>query len=100
MNPTSLPEAGAVGPTDTETVSGVAPLVGETISQLLLEKGDIVTFTDPVALVICRGCAGAFTPLKVNCEGKALRVELPCAWAVSIQPSTAASTAIRRNRNL
>ena len=70
INPTSVPEAGAVGPTETETVSGVTPLVGLTISQLLLEKVDIVTFAGPVVEAICRACAGAFALLNVSWDGK------------------------------
>lgn len=99
INPTSLLEEGAPGPTETETVSGVTPLAGETISQLLLEKAEIVTFAGPLVEAICKGCAGAFVLLKVSCDGKTV-MELLCARTVAIQHSSAGSRTARRNKDL
>ena len=76
INPTSVPEVGAVEPIDTDSVAGVTPLVGLTMSQLLLEKADTVKFTCPPEFVICNVCAGADAPLKTSCGGKAVS-ELP-----------------------
>ena len=98
-NPTSLPETGAVGPTETETVRGVTPLVGLTISQPLLEKADIVTLACPPGEEICKVCTGAFAPLKVSCDGKTL-IELLCARAESIQHNSGGSRTATRNRDL
>jgi hypothetical protein len=99
MNPTSVPEVGAVEPIDTDNVSGVTPLVGVTISQLLLEKADTVKFAGPPDDVICSACVGADAPLKVSCGGKAVS-ELLCARAVSIEHSRAGSRTARRNQDI
>ena len=70
MKPTSLPEVGAPEPIDTDSVVvGVTPLVGLTISQLLLETAWAVKFTDPFEFVICSACEGADAPLKRSWGG-------------------------------
>lgn len=97
IKPTSVPELGTVGPTDTESVVGVTPLVGLTMSQLLLEKACAVKFRAPVELVICSGCAGANAPLKTSWGGYAVSVEL-CARAVSMEHKTA-SIGARANKS-
>ena len=52
IKPTSKPEVGAVGPTETVTESGVVPLVGETDSQLLFDVVVIDTANWPLVDVI------------------------------------------------
>src|ERR1700757_1253119 len=99
MNPTSVPELGAPGPTDTDNVSGVTPLVGLTTSQLLLEMADTVMFDCPLEDVICRACVGADAPLNRSCGGFAVS-ELVCARAASIQHTSAGSRSAWRNRNI
>ena len=98
MNPTSVPDVGAVGPIDTDNVSGVTPLVGVTINQLLLEKADTVMFTAPLEEVTCSACVGADAPLKRSCGGLAVS-ELFCARAVSMQHTTASNRAAIWNRD-
>src|ERR1700674_738133 len=97
-NPTSVPEVGAVGPIDTDSVSGVTPLVGVTISQLLLENADTVKFTGPFGDVICSACVGADAPLNRSCGGLAVS-ELFCARAASMQHTTASNRAATWNRD-
>ena len=78
---------GAVAPTDTVSERGVVPLLGVTTSQLLVEKGVMVTLAG--ALDVSRSVwDGVVTPdcvLNVSCDGLAARVL--CARAVSKQPS-------------
>ena len=75
-NPTSVPEAGALAPTETDSVSGVVPLVGFTCSQLLFEKAETVKLTGPIDDETCNGCAGPAGPLKVSCGGLTVREPL------------------------
>jgi len=74
MNPTSVPEAGAVEPIDTDNVSGVTPVLGVTINQLLVENADTVMLAWPLADVICSAWVEAEAPLKVSCGGLAVNV--------------------------
>jgi hypothetical protein len=48
MKPSSVDKLESAGFTDTVTCRGVVPLVGVTLSQLLLEVADTATFTDPL----------------------------------------------------
>ena len=97
IKPTSVPEVGTVEPTDTESVAGVTPLVGLTMSQFLLEKACTVKFRAPVEFVICSGCAGANAPLKTSCGGYAVNEAL-CARAVSMEHNTASRvTSVNKN---
>jgi hypothetical protein len=98
MNPTSV-EMGAVEPIETDSVKGVTPLVGVTISQLLVENADIVTLACPLEEVICSACAGADGPLNRTCGGLAAS-ELLCARAVSIEHTRASSRTARRNQDI
>ena len=78
---------GAAAPTETVKVSGVVPLLGVITSQLLVEKGVMVTLAG--ALDVSRSVwDGVATPdcvLNVSCDG--LAVNVLCARAVSKQPS-------------
>jgi len=51
--PTSVPEAGAPLPIDTVSVSGVAPELGVTWSQLVLEYAATLTLTGLIEDEIC-----------------------------------------------
>jgi hypothetical protein len=55
-NPTSVPDAGALAPTETVSKSGVVPLVGLTVNQLLLEKAFTVTLVGPFEDESSRAC--------------------------------------------
>jgi hypothetical protein len=73
-------------PTETVNKTGVVPVLGATTSQLLAEKGVIVTLAGALDVswtiwdrVVTPNCV-----LNVSCEGLAVRVL--CAWAVSKQP--------------
>jgi hypothetical protein len=68
--PTSVPDAGALAPIETVSRSGVVPLEGLTINQLLLEKGITVTLVGPFEEESSKTCAVGVTPvcaLNVSC---------------------------------
>ena len=78
---------GALAPTETVKESGVVPLLGVTTSQLLVEKGVIVTLAGEldVSRTVWDGVVTPDCVLNVSCDGLAVRVF--CARAVSKQPS-------------
>ena len=91
MNPTSVPEVGAVGPMETVRDSGVVPEVGVTTSQLFVETVAMVTAVAPDDDCRSKLCGCVVTPdwvLNVSCCGLAVSV-LFCARAVSKEHSNA-----------
>jgi hypothetical protein len=91
MNPTSVPEVGAVGPMETARDSGVVPEVGATTSQLFVETVAMVTAVAPVDDCNSKLCGCVATPdwvLNVSCCGLAVSVVF-CARAVSKEHTNA-----------
>lgn len=94
IKPALVPDVGAVEPMETIKDSGVIPLVGVTLSQLLAEVADTATLSGEleVSKMLCAVVVTPVCVLKVSCCGLALRVF--CARAVSKQPSRASNTIV------
>src|SRR6202035_5269924 len=88
---------GGAEPIDTDSMTGVVPLVGVTCSQFESENADTV-IACALPDVICTSCV-TDVPLKRSCGGLAVS-ELFCARAVSMEHSRAGSKTARRNRNV
>jgi hypothetical protein len=100
MKPSSVDKLESAGFTDTVSCSGVVPLVGETVSQLLVETVDTETLTDPLEDVIIMVCGEMvpFCALKLSWGGLAVRVPL-WASAVSEIHTKASSKLPRQTRD-
>lgn len=75
MKPALVPDVGAPEPTETIKDSGVTPLAGVTLSQLLAELAVTTTVTGEldVTRMLCAVGVTPFCVLKVSCWGLALR---------------------------
>ena len=62
MKPTSVPDVGAPGPTETVNERGVVPLVGVTTSHLFVDVAEIVTLVGSLDDVSNKVCGVGVTP--------------------------------------
>jgi len=86
--PLSVAKLESPGLALTSSCSGVVPLVGVTVSQLLFEKADTVIGVAPaedVIVTVCFARAAPLTALNVSCGGVAVKVAF-CAFARPVKP--------------
>jgi hypothetical protein len=100
--PLSVARVESAGLTLTVSWSGVVPLVGVTVSQLLLEKAEMVSGVAPTEEVMVTVCDVGVVPavaLNVSCGGVAVKVAF-CAFATPEKPTRTSNKLARHNTGI